>query len=193
MPKNYSHPPEKDCGTEKIRNREAERIIIFGSFNRWLWFKNILSDILKLKTQAIRISHTGTASCRLWVEERYGYALGKQYKSQPVFYGWISVIPSLKYSQIREDLLRFCLVLPKISLVKNLRPKSRRFLLDFRWLSVQEGWRLSNSKRRKASKRTAFGRVRIYAVSLSIVRPLRCREMRIVLKTTLSRNSYSVI
>ena len=53
---------------------------------------------------------------------------------------------------------------------------------DFRWLRVQEGCRLSNSKRRKALKRTAFGRVRIYAVSLSIVRPLRCREMRIVLK-----------
>ena len=33
--------------------------------------------------------------------------LGKQYKSEPVFYGWISVIPSLKYSQIREDLLCF--------------------------------------------------------------------------------------
>ena len=34
-------------------------------------------------------------------------SLGKQYKSAPVFYGWISVIPSLKYSQIREDLLCF--------------------------------------------------------------------------------------
>ena len=34
-------------------------------------------------------------------------SLGKQYKSEPVFYGWISVIPSLKYSQIREDLLCF--------------------------------------------------------------------------------------
>ena len=134
MPKNYSHPPEKDCGTEKIRNREAERIIIFGSFNRWLWFKNILSDILKLKTQAIRISHTGTASCRLWVEERYGYALGKQYKSQPVFYGWISVIPSLKYSQIREDLLRFVPWHTENLPRKKSATQSRRFLLDFRWL-----------------------------------------------------------
>ena len=60
-----------------------------------------------MKTQAIGISHTGTDSCRLWVEEQYGYAAGKQYKSQPVFYGWISVIPSLKYSQIHEDLLCF--------------------------------------------------------------------------------------
>ncbi len=34
-------------------------------------------------------------------------SLGKQYKSEPVFYGWISVIPSLKYSQIRKDLLCF--------------------------------------------------------------------------------------
>jgi hypothetical protein len=33
--------------------------------------------------------------------------IGKQYKSEPVFYGWISAIPSLKYSQIREDLLCF--------------------------------------------------------------------------------------
>ena len=28
-----------------------------------------------MKTQAIGISHTGTDSCCLWVEERYGYAL----------------------------------------------------------------------------------------------------------------------
>ncbi len=28
--------------------------------------------------------------------------IGKQYKSEPVFYRWISVIPSLKYSQIRD-------------------------------------------------------------------------------------------
>ena len=34
-----------------------------------------LSNILKLKTQAIGISHTGTDSCCLWVDEQYGYAL----------------------------------------------------------------------------------------------------------------------
>ncbi len=33
------------------------------------------TNILKMKTQAIGISHTGTDSCCLWVEERYGYAL----------------------------------------------------------------------------------------------------------------------
>ena len=90
----------------------AEKSVIFFLCLKLVGFRfsfllKFLSNILKMKTQAIGVSHTRTDSCCLWVEEQYGYALGKQHKSQPVFYGWISVIPSLKYSQIRKDLLRF--------------------------------------------------------------------------------------
>ena len=50
--------------SEHVTKPEAKQLQVF------LFIKIIFSNILKLKTQAIGISHTGTDSCRLWVDER---------------------------------------------------------------------------------------------------------------------------
>ena len=49
--------------SEYVTKPEAKQLQVF------LFIKIIFSNILKLKTQAIGISHTGTDSCRLWVDE----------------------------------------------------------------------------------------------------------------------------
>ena len=78
----------------------------------------------------------------------------------------ISANPSLKYSQIRKDLLRFVPCLAKNPHCKKSPTLKREIFIGFLVLRVQEGCRLSNPKCRKDLKITVLRRIRIASVTL---------------------------